>query len=323
MVSPLAVVLAISVLAPVALAFGVEGARRIERMKLEALVFDHTDLGIIVTDACANIVAVNAAYCRTTGYPAAELLGSNPRLQRSGRHEEAFYREMWRSLETTGQWQGEIWNRRKSGEAYPVWQNISVVRDRKGRTRHFIAVASDITPVKAAQDRLDYLAHHDALTDLPNRLHFMAALDHALARAAREQARVALLFIDLDRFKAINDSFGHAVGDQLLIEVARRLLHGIRAADFVARLSGDEFVVILESIYAREEAAHVAAKLLEDLAVPVQIGGHSITPAASIGIAMFPDNGRTSSTLLTAADAAMYEAKHEGRHSFAFHRSAA
>jgi diguanylate cyclase (GGDEF)-like protein/PAS domain S-box-containing protein len=296
--------------------------RQLRRARLTAMVFDHTDLGIIVTDAAANIVAVNPAYCRMSGYPAEALIGRNPRVQQSGRHDAAFYREMWRMLEATGQWQGEIWNRRRNGEAYPAWQNISAVRDGRGRIVRFLAVMSDITPVKEVQARLDHLAHHDALTGLPNRLHFMAALEHALARADREQTGVALMFVDLDRFKAINDVLGHAAGDELLVEVARRLRHTLRSEDLVARLGGDEFVATLCHLHDREEAATVATKLLQALAQPLTLAGQSLVPAASIGIALYPGDGGSPSELLSAADAAMYEAKRGGRHRFAFRPAA-
>jgi diguanylate cyclase (GGDEF)-like protein/PAS domain S-box-containing protein len=285
---------------------------------MTSLVFDHTDLGIIVTDTHARIVAVNPAYCRMSGYTAAELVGRNPRLQQSGRQDKAFYRELWRALDTSGQWQGEIWNRRKNGEAYPVWQNISAVRDARGRTVQFLAVMSDITPVKAVQERLDHLAHHDPLTGLPNRLHFMAALERLLAHADREKTNVALLFVDLDHFKAVNDSFGHAVGDQLLIEVGRRLLEAVRSEDLVARLGGDEFVVTVGNLHEREEAASIARKLLAQLQQPFQVDGQDLAPAASIGIALYPDDGRRPTDLLSAADDAMYEAKRRGRHGIAF-----
>jgi diguanylate cyclase (GGDEF)-like protein/PAS domain S-box-containing protein len=291
---------------------------RLRRLRMTSLVFDHTDLGIIVTDTHARIVAVNPAYCRMSGYTAAELVGRNPRLQQSGRQDKAFYRELWRALDTSGQWQGEIWNRRKNGEAYPVWQNISAVRDARGRTVQFLAVMSDITPVKAVQERLDHLAHHDPLTGLPNRLHFMAALERLLAHADREKTNVALLFVDLDHFKAVNDSFGHAVGDQLLIEVGRRLLEAVRSEDLVARLGGDEFVVTVGNLHEREEAASIARKLLAQLQQPFQVDGQDLAPAASIGIALYPDDGRRPTDLLSAADDAMYEAKRRGRHGIAF-----
>jgi len=308
----------LAVLALLALCCCAWTRRQLWRIRLTSLVFNHTDLGIIVADDHANIVAVNPAYCRMTGYTAAEILGRNPRMHQSGRHDAVFYRELWRSLKATGQWQGEIWNRRKNGDAYPVWQNISAVRDRHGHIVRYVAVASDITPVKAVQERLDHLSHHDALTDLPNRLHFMAALEHALAHADRRRSSVALLFVDLDHFKAINDSFGHATGDRLLIEVARRLRRTVRSEDLVARLAGDEFVVTLENLRSHDEAAQVARKMLEDLKTPVHIDGHLITPAASIGVALYPADARTAASLMKAADEAMYQAKRLGRHTFAF-----
>ncbi|RZL33289.1 MAG: diguanylate cyclase, partial [Rubrivivax sp.] len=297
-----AIRLGMAAAALLAVGWSFRAVRRLRRIRLTALVFEHSAQGIIVTDAQANVVAVNRAYCDMTGYPEKELLGRNPRLQQSGRHDAAFYREMWRTLNQVGQWQGEIWNRRKSGEAYPAWQNISVIRDRKGRVLRYVAIVSDITPVKAIQDRLDHLAHHDALTGLPNRLHFMPSLEQALARAERSKGRVSLMFVDLDHFKSVNDTLGHAAGDQLLIEVARRLCTSVRAEDLVARLGGDEFVVLLERLGDRDEAAQVASKLLAALEVPVPSGGQLIRPQASMGIAIYPGDGRTPSELLRAAD---------------------
>lgn len=292
--------------------------RQMQRTRLASLVFDNTDLGIVVTDPDARIVAVNPAYCRMSGFEASELVGQNPSVQKSGRHDESFYRELWRTLESNGQWQGEMWNRRKNGQAYPAWQNISAVKNRHGRTVQYLAVVSDITPVKAVQERLDHLAHHDPLTGLPNRLLFMATLERSLAHAERQNTSVALLFVDLDHFKSINDTLGHDAGDQLLIEVARRLQHAIRAADLVARLGGDEFVVTLDNVREREEAGRIACKLLVDLQAPMAIAGKAVAPAASIGIALYPQDASTPATLLNAADDAMYEAKRQGRHSFAF-----
>lgn len=292
--------------------------RQLRHVRLTALVFDHSDQGIIVTDARANVIAVNRAYCNMTGYTEAELMGRNPRVQQSGRHDQAFYRELWRALNDTGQWQGEIWNRRKSGEAYPVWQNISVIRNRRGRIVQFVAIASDITPVKAVQERLDHLAHHDALTDLPNRLFFVSFLERALLHADRNHRGVALLFVDLDHFKTINDTLGHAAGDQLLIDVAQRLRKAVRSEDLVARLGGDEFVVLLERLRDRSEAAGVARKMLAEVCAPLQISGQTISPQASVGIAIYPGDGLSAADLLQAADGAMYEAKRRGRHTFAF-----
>ena len=310
--------LALAAAGLMALAFGRWARQRLQRTRLAALVFDHSDLGIIVADTKARLIAVNRAYCRMTGYAEAELLGTNPRLQQSGLHDETFYRELWRTLNQTGQWQGEIWNRRKCGEAYPVWQNISIIRNQLGCIVHYVAIASDITPVKAVQERLDHLAHHDALTDLPNRLHFMSSLERALSHANRHHASLALLFIDLDHFKAVNDSLGHAAGDQLLIEVSVRLRRAVRAEDLVARLAGDEFVVLLEGLSTRDEAAGIAREILSDLQAPLQIAGQSLTARASVGIAMYPGDGHSAEGLLKAADDAMYEAKDRGRHTFAF-----
>ena len=292
--------------------------RVLRRIRMTALVFDHTDLGIVVADAKGDIVAVNRAYCDITGYTQSELVGRNPRIQQSGRHDEGFYRELWQTLKATGQWQGEIWNRRKSGTAYPVWENISAVKDRHGRIVRFVAIVSDITPVKAVQERLDHLAHHDPLTDLPNRLHFMTALERSLAHADRHGTQLAVLFVDLDHFKSVNDSLGHAAGDELLGVVASRLRQCVRAEDLVARLAGDEFVIAMQPLRDRDEAARVARKILSDIGAPMKIAGQTLVPSASIGIAMYPADARGAESLLAAADNAMYEAKRRGRHAYAF-----
>lgn len=290
-----------------------------ERLRQAAIVFDNTDQAIVVTDPHGDIVRVNSAYTRITGYRPDEVLGKNPRLHQSGRHDKAFYARMWGSLTRTGQWQGEIWNRRKNGEIYPAWENISVVRDESGRRTHYVALLSDISSIKQSEERLRRQAHHDVLTGLPNRLLFTASLEHALERAKRHQRRLALLFLDLDRFKHINDSFGHAAGDRLLQIVAERLSRSVRAEDLVARLGGDEFTVILEQIGDADAAALLTRKLIEVVAQPVDIEGNEIRTSTSIGIGLYPDDATNADDLIKAADTAMYQAKAQGRHTFAFY----
>lgn len=290
-----------------------------EALRQAAIVFDSTSEGIVITDAAANIVRVNSAYTRITGYQADEVLGKNPRLHQSERHEKAFYQRMWDSLRETGHWQGEIWNRRKNGEIYPAWENISVVRDEQGKVTHHVALLSDITELKQTQERLVHLAHHDPLTNLPNRLLFNVSLQQALERARRHRQRLALLFLDLDRFKLVNDSLGHAVGDQLLKAVAERLCKNVRAEDVVARLGGDEFTVILEATDDPEDTARLAQTLIDIIAEPLEVEDHTIRTSTSVGIALYPDDAETAEELIRAADAAMYRAKAGGRNRYQFH----
>lgn len=288
-------------------------------LRQASIVFDSTSEAVVVTDSEAQIVRVNSAYTRITGYQPDEVLGKNPRLHQSGRHDKAFYQRMWDSLHQTGHWQGEIWNRRKNGEVYPAWESISVVLDAQGNITHHVALLSDITDAKQAQERLAHLAHHDPLTDLPNRLLFNASLQQALERARRHRQRLALLFLDLDRFKLVNDSLGHAAGDQLLKAVAERLRRNVRAEDVVARFGGDEFTIILEAIGSLDDTAQLARTLISMIAEPLDIEGQTIQTSTSVGIAFYPDDADNAEDLIKAADAAMYRAKASGRNTYRFH----
>lgn len=226
---------------------------------------------------------------------------------------------MWDAILTDGHWRGEVWNRRKGGEVYPEWLTVSSVRDQAGRLSHFVAVFSDISAMKCTQAELERLAHHDPLTDLPNRLLFNARLVHALERARREGQQVAVLYLDLDRFKQVNDTLGHPAGDQLLRQAAERLAGVLRECDTVARIGGDEFAVILEGVKGDDDCALVAVKLGQALARPFPIEGQPIFIGASTGIARFPEDGETITALLQNADAAMYRAKAAGRGTFRWH----
>ncbi|BCB26836.1 hypothetical protein SKTS_17220 [Sulfurimicrobium lacus] len=289
-----------------------------EALRLADRVFRSTGEGVAVTDAAGNLVSVNPAFELITGYSAAEVLGQNPRMLQSGRHEDAFYREMWDRLLETGQWRGELWNRRKNGEVYPEWLTISAVNDNEGVTTHYVGVFSDISTVKEAMQQIDFLAHHDALTRLPNRILFHDRLSHGLDRAQRENSPLALLYLDLDRFKTVNDTLGHPVGDELLQEVARRMAGALRAGDTLARLGGDEFVLLLEDDANAQQAAVVARKILDLFAVPISVAEHKLNVTASIGISLYPGDGEDPDTLLRHADRAMYEAKSRGRNTYQF-----
>ncbi|MEW6165350.1 MAG: PAS domain S-box protein [Pseudomonadota bacterium] len=296
-----------------------ERRRAEEQLRLAAKVFESSGEGIMITDAGNRIVSVNAAFSLVTGYGADEVVGQSPALMSSGRHDAEFYQALWGSLAREGRWRGEIWNRRKNGEIYPEWLSIACVRDRDGRLTHHVAVFSDISDRKLAEERIDFLAHHDPLTELPNRLLFKDRFERAMAHGLRANTRTALLFVDLDRFKAVNDSFGHPVGDALLRDAARRLESCVRDTDTVSRQGGDEFLVALTDIRDDEAVARIAEKILSVLAQVFLVEGHEVMISASIGIALAPDDGKDFETLLRKADVAMYHAKDDGRNTFRFY----
>ena len=288
------------------------------RQRQAAVVFDNTKEGIILTDDRRAILLVNPAFRDITGYEGPEVDGM-PVSQLWSNHEDGAFTELvWGAAQAHGQWQGEIWMRRKDGELRPVWQNISAVRDAAGRIANFVSVFSDISAIKAAEERLNFLAHYDGLTSLPNRLLLAERLRVALDRAQRSGKCVALLYLDLDDFKHINDTLGHESGDLLLREIAARLPHALRANDTVARLGGDEFIVVVEDIPDAQDAACVAEKLREVISAPFELGGFELRMNASIGISLSQQHGSTSEDLLKAADAAMYRAKRAGGGSYQF-----
>lgn len=292
--------------------------RREEGLRQAAAVFENTAEGILITDAERRIVKVNPAFHEITGYRESEVLGQNPSLFASGHHDADYYRTLWCAIENQGRWQGEIWNRRKNGETYPLWMNISRVLDDQQRVSHYVAVFSDISSIKANQGELERLAHYDPLTNLPNRLLFKARVAHAIQRARRGRQSFALLFIDLDRFKQVNDRFGHAAGDRLLTQVATRFGESVREEDTLARLGGDEFVLLAEELSSPEQAGGLARKLAHALEPPFQSDGHRLEVGCSIGISLYPDDGMSVTELLKSADRAMYRAKSDGRNHYQF-----
>lgn len=288
-----------------------------QELHIAGQVFAASNEGILVTDPDNNIIQVNPAFSEITGYNKEEVIGKNPRILSSGLQDHDFFHRFWTSLHASGSWSGEIWNRRKSGEVYPQWLSISIIKDSHGHIQQYIALMSDISKNKAAEERISWLAHHDVLTKLPNRALLQDRTHQALIAAERQQKKVALLFIDLDRFKFINDSLGHSIGDELLIEVAQRLLHEVREDDTVSRTGGDEFTVLLTNS-DEQGAAHVAEKLIEKISHPFVIKGHHLYVTLSIGISLFPDNGRDAQILNQKADTAMYRAKENGRNQYQF-----
>jgi diguanylate cyclase (GGDEF)-like protein/PAS domain S-box-containing protein len=290
-----------------------ERKRAEEGLRLAATVVRTVEEAVLVTDANNLIVSVNPAFTAITGYSPEDVIGKNPRIFRSGKHSTEFYKELWGTLLATGSWRGEIWDRRKDGESYVKWLSIKLVRNEDGQLTHHLAVFSDISERKAAEERMQHLAHHDVLTDLPNRALFNDRLQQGIAQAKRDKTRMALMFLDLDKFKPINDTLGHAVGDLLLKEVARRLLNCVRESDTVSRIGGDEFIVLLPAINAEQDAMLVADKILHVLARPFALDGTSLNISVSIGLAMYPEHGSDERALTKNADMAMYYAKAGGR----------
>ena len=272
-------------------------------------LFSNAREGMMITDAEQRIVAVNASFVEITGYDDKQIIGMTPNVLSSGKQDEAFYREFWDALKREGRWQGEIWNRRQNGEAYPEWLSVTVVRNETGDVVNYVGIFSDISERKSAEARIHHLAHYDALTNLPNRALLQDRLEQAILQSRRKNKQTAVLFVDLDRFKPINDSFGQHIGDELLIQVGERLQHVVREVDTVARYGSDEFVVVSQDLEQSQDAAMIARKLLGALNQPYRLAQHEMTVTASIGVAIYPEDGDTVATLLRNADVAMYGAK--------------
>ncbi len=282
-------------------------------------VFRHTTEGIIVTDSSATIIRVNPAIEEMLGYSAAELAGRNPRVFSSGRHDAGFYKSMWNSLTTNGAWVGEIWNKRKDGEIFPQFLSIRTVTDAEGNIDSYVAVCHDISERKQAEDRLQHLATHDPLTGLPNRAYLNDILERTIRQSQRHNSLAAVLFLDIDNFKDVNDSHGHDTGDDLLRWIARQLEEELRDEDIVIRFGGDEFVIVLPQIDDADYASVVARRILAVVRDPYMIGTQMFRPSVSIGIAIYPEAGRDAADLLRDADAAMYASKRQGKNTFSFH----
>lgn len=292
-----------------------------EASSLISCIATNATEGIIVTDAHGIIQSVNPAFEKSTGYSAAEAIGHTPALFKSGRHDKAFYEEMWRYLKAHGQWQGEVWNRNKGGEIYPEWLNIVAIRDNKRKVTHHVGIFSDIHTQECILERLHYLANYDGLTGLPNRRLFLDRLNVHLAHARRDRHMLAVMFVDLDHFKEVNDTLGHRIGDGLLVAVAERLKGCLREGDTFARLGGDEFTAILPVVAHADDAVNVAQKILGCCASPLIVDGKELCVSASIGIGLFPDDGDDADSLLHHADVAMYQIKATGRNGYLLYSS--
>ena len=285
---------------------------------MAAQVFENSRDAIAVTDQEHKVLAVNHAFTQITGYPAAAIVGAELPYLRTGANEPGFYKQIWEYVAANGHWEGEVWSKRMNGEDYPVWVALTCIRDAADKVCHYMAIMSDITDRKRVEEHTRHLAEHDCLTDLPNRVLFLDRLHQALGAARRKHSHVAVMFLDLDRFKGINDGFGHHVGDAVLKEVSKRLTGCVRSVDTVSRQGGDEFVVLLADIGGVDQAAHVAGTVMQAVAQPVEHEGHTISLSVSIGISMYPQDGADIGTLLKHADVAMYHAKQNGRNAFSF-----
>lgn len=287
------------------------------RLRLAHSVMESTSEGILVTDENARIIYVNPAFSRITGYTAAEAIGNKPSLLRSDHHDSAFYDALWQTLLAEGRWEGEIWNRRKDGSAYPELLTINRIPATDGVPACYASVFRDISTLHQTNKRIQFLAFHDALTGLPNRALFLDRLEQAMERAKRERRKLSVIFIDLDGFKEINDSLGHDIGDLLLQKIAQRIRDRLRrGTDTVARLGGDEFVVLMEDLNDSNNCIALATGIIEDVAVPLDLRGHAVRVGASMGIALFPEDSDDTLELMRRADIAMYSAKASGKNTF-------
>jgi len=296
--------------------FRQELQRREAEQRLAASVFAHTHDSVVITDSENRIIDVNAAFSRITGYAREEVLGKNPSMLKSGRQSAEFYKSMWQSLNTHDHWSGELWNRNKKGEVFAALTSISVVRDDDGQIHHYIGLSADITPLKNHEYDLERIAHFDPLTGIPNRVLLADRLAQALAHTHRAGNHMAVCYLDLDGFKPVNDQYGHEVGDQLLIETSLRIRDCLRAGDTVARIGGDEFVLLLLDFNDSRECEAVLERMLCKVAEPMSIADNLVCVSASVGLTLYPDDLASADTLLRHADQAMYVAKQRGKNRY-------
>ncbi len=292
-----------------------------QELHLYASIFHSSSEAIVVTDKQSKIISVNPAFTTITGYSESESIGRTPNFLSSGKHGINFYDSMWKELNENGQWQGEIWNRTKTGEIYAEWLSISTILDKEGEVENYIALFSDITETKLISERVEFLAHHDALTALPNRVLFQDRMHQSIVNAERQKSKVALLYLDIDHFKSVNDSLGHRIGDLLLKQVVTRLQETLRQGDTISRQGGDEFLILIDSMSDFSPVMCVIEKIAKSMKIPFNIDEHQIHTSTSIGIAIYPDDGNDFDTLLQHADTAMYHAKNSGRNTYHFFTS--
>ncbi len=288
----------------------------VDKLQISATIFDSANEAMIVTDADNKFITVNPAFTALTGYSPDDVIGKTPKILKSGRQDRTFYRQMWQKLNGQGSWDGELWNKRKDGEEYAEWLSIKVIYNEDGSKKMHVALFSDVTEQKEADEIIWQQANYDLLTQLPNRQLFHDRLKHEIKISHRKKMSFALLFIDLDFFKSVNDTMGHDVGDLLLANVAKRISAVVRESDTVARMGGDEFTAILPHIESADDARRVAQAIVETLAQPFHLNGEVITISASIGVSLYPQNAKDSKELMQHADKAMYKVKEQGRNGF-------
>lgn len=291
---------------------------KLERLTLLASVFTHGQEAVMLTDTQNRIVEVNPAFTRITGFEASEVKGQDPKILSSGKQSPEFYAELWQTLQAEGKWQGEIWNRHKDGHIYAEILSITQLHDDSGQLTHYLAMFLDISRLKAHEEELRRIAHYDLLTGIPNRRLLQDRLQQALARARRSERQVAVCYLDLDGFKPINDRYGHATGDLVLIEISQRIQAAMREVDTLARLGGDEFVLLITELSGAEEITKVLERVLGTVKEPITLEGERMNVTASIGVSLFPEHGINPDTLVRYADHAMYKAKREGRNRYVF-----
>ena len=290
-----------------------------KKLKLASKVFENTNEGIIITDNVLNIQVINSAFSDIYGYTSEEIISKNAFFLKSGQHSKKFYNQMWKSIKKDGYWKGEMWGTRKNGEKFPQWLNISTIKDEEGNIQNIICFFSDISMIKQSEEELEFLAHHDPLTKLPNRLLLTSRLVQAIKRAKREESKIAVLFLDLDRFKEINDTFGHSYGDEILKTVTTRFKIAMREQDTIARIGGDEFIILIEEVKNLSAIDQVLVKLLDVFKDEILVFNHSFKLSASIGVSIYPNDGKKIEDLIKNADAAMYQAKDAGRNTYRFY----
>jgi diguanylate cyclase (GGDEF)-like protein/PAS domain S-box-containing protein len=295
-----------------------ERKRAEDKLQLAARVFSDAHEGITITDAAGNIIDANPTFCAITGYTREEVIGRNHSILQSGKHDAEFYKDLWQTLQTEGCWQGEIWNRKKSGELYVELLTISAMRNRTGEILNYVGLFSDITQSKLQQQELEHMAHHDPLTQLPNRILFSDRFRQALARCKRDNTLLGVVYMDLDGFKQVNDQFGHEAGDLLLIEVAKRIKANLREDDTVCRLGGDEFALLMGGLESKAQCEQALQRVHQAISQPYHVGGQTAEIGVSSGITLCPMDVGTADCLLSHADQAMYLAKQHGRDCYEF-----
>ncbi|MEZ4694734.1 MAG: diguanylate cyclase, partial [Aliarcobacter sp.] len=291
-----------------------------KKLQLSDIVFENTTEGIIITNERFEIISVNNAFSKITGYSFDDVKNKNPKILKSGKHDKNFYKHLYQELKEKNSWKGEIWNRKKNGEIYPEWLNISVVKDKKNSIINYVALFSDITKIKNSSAKIEFLAHHDPLTKLPNRLLLQARLLKSIDDSIELKQRLGVFFIDIDNFKFINDTYGHSIGDKIINLVAQRLQKNIRKNDTISRIGGDEFIIVIEDIKDSLNAKKIAQNILDEFKEPIKMQEYLFDVTLSIGVSIFPENGLSDEDLIKHADTAMYSAKNLGKNQFQFYK---